>query len=122
MTLSAEPDASSGTYWQYIVAVVLALFSACFSGLNLGFMGLEPQFLEILAMGPFESKEDEKTAGYAKKLIPLRKRGHLLLCTILLGNVAVNALFSILISEDAGGVAGFVSSTIVIFLFGEIIP
>jgi len=40
----------------------------------------------------------------------------------LLGNVSVNALFSILLSEDAGGIVGFVASTVVIFIFGELTP
>ena len=37
-----------------------------------------------------------KEARYAKKIYPLRKDGNLLLCTLLLGNVAVNAMLSVL--------------------------
>lgn len=106
-------------------------------------MSLDPKFLELLTIGPFESKEEEEDCKRAKKLLPLRKRGilyysfyfcillyvllmifigNLILCTILLGNVAVNALFSILISDDAGGAMGFIISTVVITIFGEILP
>jgi metal transporter CNNM len=63
-----------------------------------------------------------KEAQYAKKIYPLRKDGNLLLCTLLLGNVAVNAMLSILIAEITSGMIGFAVSTIFIVIFGEIIP
>jgi len=59
---------------------------------------------------------------YAKKLIPLRRRGNLLLCAILLGNVMVNSYLSILMSGIAGGLVGLVASTGLIVIFGEIMP
>ena len=51
-----------------------------------------------------------------------RKRGNLLLCTLLLGNTAVNAMLSILLADWAGGILGFIISTLVILIFGEIMP
>ena len=59
---------------------------------------------------------------YAKKLIPLRRRGNLLLCAILLGNVMVNSYLSILMSGIAGGAIGLIASTGLIVIFGEIMP
>ena len=50
-----------------------------------------------------------KTAGspeerhYAAKIWPVRKNGNLLLCTLLLGNVAVNALLTVLLAELTSG-------------------
>ena len=45
-----------------------------------------------------------------------------MLCTLLLGNVAVNAGLSILLAEKAAAIIGFIVSTAVIVVFGEIIP
>merc|ERR1719502_124534 len=59
---------------------------------------------------------------YAEKIIPLRRNGNLLLCTLLIGNVFVNAELSILMADMTSGIVGLVVSTAVIVVFGEIIP
>lgn len=61
-------------------------------------------------------------ALHASKIAPIRANGNLLLCTLLLGNVSVNALLSILLADIAGGLIGFLVSTAVITIFGEIVP
>lgn len=43
-------------WWEYLVIVVLSSLSAVFAGLNLGVMGLDTKYLELLTIGPFESK------------------------------------------------------------------
>ena len=104
---------------QIIIIAVLILLSALFSGLTLGLMGLDKTGLEIVS----SSKQDNPIASRnAELIIPIREDGNLLLCTLLLGNVAVNALLSILMADLTDGTLGFLTSTAVIVVFGEITP
>lgn len=112
-----NPFTNTPLAFQIILIVLLILFSAFFSGLTLGLMGLDKTGLEIVMEG-----DDPINAEYAKKIYPIRKRGNLLLCTLLLGNVCVNSLLSILTADKFGGAIGLVSSTMLIVIFGEIVP
>ena len=58
----------------------------------------------------------------AKKVYPLRKQGNLLLCTLLLGNVAVNSTLAIFLGSLTQGVYAGIIATGLIVVFGEIIP
>jgi len=80
-------------------------------------MSLDLVSLEILAEGG-----DDEEREYAKKIIPVRERGNLLLCTLLLGNTMVNALVAILMADLTDGIVGLLLSTFSIVVFGEIIP
>jgi Mg2+/Co2+ transporter CorB len=114
---SANPFSGVPLSIQIVLIIVLISFSALFSGLTLGLMSLDKTGLEIVIGG-----DDEKYSEMAKKIYPVRKNGNLLLCTLLLGNVSVNALLSILLADKAGGIVGFLASTFLIVIFGEIIP
>lgn len=85
-------------------------------------MGLDVKNLELISKGPFNTPEEEKEAKYALRILPLRKRGNLLLCTILFGNVCVNAAIAILMGDLTSGIVGLITSTAIITIFGEIIP
>ncbi|MFT5766059.1 MAG: metal transporter CNNM [Saprospiraceae bacterium] len=98
---------------DYAIVFFLVLLSACFSGLTLGFFSLNLTSLER------KMKLGDKRA---KKVYPIRKNGNLLLCTLLLGNVAVNSAMAIFLGNIATGlVAGLVSTSLIV-VFGEIIP
>jgi metal transporter CNNM len=114
---SSNPFSGVPLSIQIIMIILLISFSALFSGLTLGLMSLDKTGLEIVIGG-----DDEKYREMAKKIYPVRKNGNLLLCTLLLGNVSVNALLSILLADKAGGIVGFLASTFLIVIFGEIIP
>ena len=96
--------------------------SGLFSGLNLGLLGLDVKNLELLTRGPFLDEQEALDARYAARILPLRRKGNLLLCTILLGNVTVNSGLSILMGDLTDGLTGLIVSTAVITVFGEIIP
>lgn len=103
--------------FNFILIVILIFLSAGFSGLTLGLLSLDKIGLQIVIGG-----DDPTLARYAKAILPVRENGNLLLCTLLLGNVAVNALLAILMADMTSGLFGFILSTVVIVIFGEIIP
>eukprot|EP00347_Sterkiella_histriomuscorum_P010390 403376482 len=109
-------------WWELLVIIGLSLLTGVFSGLNLGIISLDLNYLELLAAGPYETPNDERDARYAKRIIPLRKKGNLLLCTIILGNVSVNSILSIMMADLTSGLIGTIISTLVIVVFGEILP
>jgi len=99
-------------HWCYCPPRYVALFS----GLTLGLLALDPVTLKIVAKG------DTTNAKYAEKIMPIRAKGNRLLCTLLLGNVAVNCALSILLAQSTNWYVGFVLATMLIVIFGEIVP
>ncbi len=58
----------------------------------------------------------------AYRIYSIRKNSNLLLCTLLLGNVAVNSVVAVLLGSIASGLAASLMATGLIFVIGEIIP
>ena len=98
---------------NYLIIIFLIAFSAIFSGLTLGFFSLNKEDLERKA------KLGDKRA---QKIYKLRSDGNLLLCSLLIGNVAVNAVLSIFLGSIASGAVAAVMATSLIVIFGEIMP
>jgi CBS domain containing-hemolysin-like protein len=97
----------------WIGIAICLIHSGLFSGLNLALIGLGRLRLEAEANG---GNVD------AKRILTLRQDAHLLLATLLWGNVAVNCLLTILSDSVMAGVTAFVVSTVGITLVGEILP
>jgi metal transporter CNNM len=104
-------------YLVILFYFVLLCFSALFSGLNLGLMSLDLTELNLLKK--IGTKSEKK---HAAKIYPLRKKGNLLLCTILLGNVLVNSTSTLILGNYVEGIFAAMGSTFLIVIFGEIIP
>ena len=92
---------------------LLITLSAICSGLNLSLMSLSIADLQRRA-----KSGDTR----AKKVLPLRKNSHLSLASILLTNVAVISVTSIVLEHRFNGVIAATASTLLIVIFGEIIP
>jgi metal transporter CNNM len=95
------------------VSVVLILLAALFSGLNLGLMSLD--IFELKRKSDLGDKD-------AAKVYRVRSRGNLLLVTLLTGNVAVISILSIVLDSVYHGVVAAILTTVLITIFGEIIP
>jgi len=83
------------------------------SGLNLAIFSVSRLRLEVEAAGGSRD---------AERLLELRRGANLTLATVLWANVAVNVLLTLLSDSVLAGVSAFVFSTVVITLFGEIVP
>ncbi|MBF0345115.1 MAG: DUF21 domain-containing protein [Nitrospirae bacterium] len=98
---------------NYFIVVMLLLLSGLFSGLTLGLLGLNVTELQ---------RKVKLGDRNAERIYPVRKRGNILLCTLLLGNVAVNSTLSIFLGSIESGIIAGIASTGLILIFGEIIP
>lgn len=54
--MSGEEPQEDPEWWKILVIIALSLVSSLISGLNLGIISLDPSYLELLTMGPFETK------------------------------------------------------------------
>lgn len=131
---SCTPDAVLGPLegdmpelYAFLTLFVLNALSGTFSGLNLGLMSLTEDDLNVI----IEGSEDKKEVRWAKKILPLRKSGNLLLCTLLVGNTLVNVMLTLLTEPiwtwlfgagNIGFIFGMLVPTALIVIFGEIIP
>jgi len=99
---------------DYIIVIVLIILSGTFSGLTIGLLGLsKTEVLRAKDLG-------DKDATIVSNVI---QDTNLLLVTLLLGNTAVNATLSIFLGSLVGaGVLAGIVSTVLIMIFGEILP
>ncbi len=58
------------------MVAVLVMLSAFCNGNNIGVLGMDVSYLELLSKGPFETVEEQKEGKLAEKLLPLRKLGN----------------------------------------------
>ncbi|CAG9480760.1 unnamed protein product [Plasmodium vivax] len=109
--------------WLLITGIVVCgILSALFSGLSLGIMMLDTLQLNLLILVSEKDKKELNNAKNARKILPLRNNTNEILVTFITANVMVNSAFSLLLSELTDGVTSFIISTLIITIFGEIIP
>lgn len=107
-------------YWTYMISSIsLVLLGGVFSGLTLGLMGQDEVHLKVVAQTGTASERKASTT-----VLNLLARGkHWLLVTLLLSNVVTNETLPVILDRFLGGGAAAVfGSTILIVIFGEIIP
>lgn len=109
---------SQGRFWIYILfCVILCAFAGLFSGLTVGYMGLDPLDLEVKQLN---GTEEEKVA--AQRIMPLLANHHLLLATLLIGNALCFETLPIFMDALVPSWVAVLISTTFILIFGEILP
>lgn len=93
--------------------ILLILVSAVCSGLNIAVMSLDVADLK---------RKVKLGDARAKRVLPLRRQTHLTLASILLTNIAAVSATSLVLDQKLNGwLAGFLS-TLLIVIFGEVMP
>ena len=112
-TITTQESNTSKIILNYLIVIFLVALSGLFSGLTLGLMTLSAAELKRKAhLGDRD----------ALLVYRVRKDGNLLLTTLLIGNVAVNATISIFLGSISTGLIAWLLSTILIVVLGEILP
>ncbi|KAI1827383.1 hypothetical protein F4861DRAFT_407142 [Xylaria intraflava] len=114
------PVAEGGALWVlYAISMALVLLGGAFAGLTIALMGQDEIYLRVISLD-----RDEPQHKNASRVYHLLNRGkHWVLVTLLLSNVIVNETLPVVLDRCfGGGVAAVVGSTILIVIFGEIIP
>lgn len=96
-----------------IEVLILVLFSAVCSGLNIAVMSLDPA--ELRRKAKLGNRQ-------AQRVLPLRRQTHLTLASILLVNVAAVSANSLVLEQQLNGWLAGILSTLLIVVFGEIMP
>jgi len=84
------------------------------SGLTLGLLSLDQNQLEVL-----QAAGKEKDKKYAKRIMPIIKRHHLLLVTLLLGNAISVEAMPIFMDKITNPIIAILVSVTAVLLFGE---
>ncbi|EON99840.1 putative duf21 and cbs domain protein [Phaeoacremonium minimum UCRPA7] len=113
-------EAGGASLWVlYVASAVLVLLGGAFAGLTIALMGQDGIYLQVLAKDPSEPQQKN-----ARRVYDLLKKGkHWVLVTLLLGNVIVNETLPVVLDRClGGGVAAVIGSTVLIVIFGEVLP
>lgn len=116
--MAVEYRCCEAEFFIHILIIVgLVLFAGLMSGLTLGLMSMSLVDLEVLAKSG--TPKDRK---YAEKILPVVKKQHLLLCTLLIFNAAAMEALPIFLDGLITAWGAILISVTLILLFGEIIP
>ncbi|KAF2791446.1 DUF21-domain-containing protein [Melanomma pulvis-pyrius CBS 109.77] len=112
--------AEDPSLWIYLsTAIALVLLGGAFAGLTIALMGQDEIYLQVLAA----SGEGTERKNAAKVLKLLKKGKHWVLVTLLLSNVITNETLPIVLDRSlGGGWPAVLSSTVLIVIFGEVVP
>lgn len=100
-----------------LVIVGLVTFAGLMAGLTLGLMSLGLVDLEVLIKS---GRPQDRV--HAAKILPVVKRQHLLLCTLLIGNSLAMETLPIFLDKLVPPWAAILISVTLILMFGEILP
>ncbi|PSR84351.1 hypothetical protein BD289DRAFT_434389 [Coniella lustricola] len=114
-----EEEEGTELWVLYVASMFLVLLGGAFAGLTIALMGQDGIYLQVIAKDPTEPQQKN-----AKRVFQLLQKGkHWVLVTLLLSNVIVNETLPVVLDRClGGGVAAVVGSTVLIVIFGEVVP
>ncbi|XP_059064106.1 DUF21 domain-containing protein At4g33700 [Cryptomeria japonica] len=116
--MAVQYECCTSMFWIYVlICFLLVLFAGMMSGLTLGLMSLSLVDLEVLLKSG--QPQDRKQAA---KIMPVVKKQHLLLCTLLICNALSMEALPIFLDGLLPAWGAVLISVTLILLFGEIIP
>ncbi|KKK12313.1 hypothetical protein P175DRAFT_0426540 [Aspergillus ochraceoroseus IBT 24754] len=113
--------ADDPSLWLYLgVAAALVLSGGAFAGLTIALMGQDEVYLQVIQTSG-ESPSERRNAASVLRL--LQRGKHWVLVTLLLSNVITNETLPIILDRSlGGGWPAVLGSTVLIVIFGEIVP
>ncbi len=102
-----------GSEVTVLITFLLLTSAAVCSGLNIAIMSLN--LGELRRKAKIGNKQ-------AKKVLPLRENAHLTLAAILLSNVGFASATAIVLSDQLNGFVAGIISTLLLVVFGELLP
>ncbi|OAY45315.1 DUF21 domain-containing protein At2g14520 isoform X1 [Manihot esculenta] len=116
--MAVEYECCGTDFFLHILIIIfLVMFAGSMSGLTLGLMSMSIVDLEVLAQSG--TPKDRK---HAAKILPVVRKQHLLLCTLLICNAAAMEALPIFLDSLVTAWGAILISVTLILLFGEIIP
>ncbi|KAJ4393260.1 cell agglutination protein Mam3 [Gnomoniopsis smithogilvyi] len=114
-----EEEPGTELWILYVASMFLVLLGGAFAGLTIALMGQDSIYLQVIAKDPHDSQQRN-----AKRVFQLLEKGkHWVLVTLLLSNVIVNETLPVVLDRClGGGVAAVIGSTVLIVIFGEVVP
>ncbi|RNF14682.1 hypothetical protein TcG_07478 [Trypanosoma cruzi] len=122
-TVRSEKNPNGYASWPLVLLLIIffinVALAAMFAGLTIGLFGMNFITLEIIS-----SAGKEPDSAYARKIIPIRRYGHQLLATLLIGNMLTMVIISQMVTAiiQSTEFVNFIVATAVVFVFSEIIP
>ena len=105
-------------FWLFLgLSIALVLLAGLLSGLTIGLVALDVNTVQVLAKSGEPNEQ-----RHAARILPLVRRHHLLLVTLLLANAVCTETLPIFIDQIASPVAAVAISVSAVIIFGEIIP
>lgn len=105
-------------FWIYLgIYVGLVLVAGLMSGLTMGLLSLDLMTLQIMKEGGTPKQQRQ-----ARKILPIVKRHHLLLVTLLLANAGAVEAMPIFLDRISSPVIAIVVSVTAVLIFGEVVP
>ncbi|XP_054265881.1 unextended protein-like [Macrosteles quadrilineatus] len=106
------------TSWSYIAIIIVCyILSSLMTGLNLGLMSLDNSELQLL-----RNAGTPKERKYAGKIIPIRRNGNFLVCSVVITATLCNAVSTVATDSFFSDIITVVITTLMIVLFCEILP